>query len=143
VKKKWNDSPAMTVIGLTIGLAVFLFVFVLLLGTRKEAEVVISDGMIEIKGQYGTSYEISEINEIRLVDSMPKIGMKVNGAGLGEIKKGNFKVDGLGKCKLYIQKVNQGPYIYIDAKGKQDAFLNFTDPTKTQAVYDQLVKAIQ
>lgn len=139
--KKRNDSIVLTIIGLFIILGVSVFVLFLFNGTKKEAEVVIEDNQIIITGQYGTTNEIANISDIQIVDSIPTIGKKVNGAGLGDIKKGDFNVEGLGTCRLFIHS-NQGPFIYI-IENEKYTIINFKDASKTTDVYEELKKALQ
>jgi hypothetical protein len=103
---------------ITMGFILYLFS-----GTKKEAAVTVEGDKIAISGQYGVTYDIGDVSDVQLVDNVPPIGRKVNGAGLGEIKKGNFEVSGLGKCRLFIHSGN-GPYIYLIVNGEY-TIINF------------------
>lgn len=138
--KKRHDSLVLSLMGLAILVGTAIFVFTLMGGTKKEAEVKVTDGQIVITGQYGITYQLTDVSDIQLKDDIPAIGRKTNGAGLGEIKKGDFMVDGLGKCRLFIHK-ESGPYIYLTV-GDGYTIINFGDPAKTTAVYEELKNAL-
>jgi len=131
----------MTIIGLVIGIGVLIFVLTLFGSTKKEAEVFIEGDKLVIKGQYGATYDLAGITGIELADAIPPVGRKVNGAGLGAIKKGDFVVEGLGTCRLQLHAA-EGPFIHLTVGG-QHVFLNFYDPARTAAKYEELRAVIQ
>ena len=133
------NSPM--IIGLISLLGVAIFLFVLVNGTKKETEVIIQGNQIVFTGQYGVTDDLKEITDIQLKNDIPAIGMKVNGAGLGEIKKGDYEVEGLGTCRLFIH-TEKSPFIYMMVDGKF-TIINFKDSTKTMAIYEELKKAIE
>jgi hypothetical protein len=110
-------------------------------GTKKEARVMVTSSKIEIKGQYGTDINIKDIKDIKLSDTMPAIGRKVNGAGLGEFKKGDFNVAGLGTCRLFLHST-KGPFIYI-ITDKKYTIINFKDANKTVSIHEELKKVLK
>lgn len=127
--------------GLIILLGVAIFLIVLTNGTKKESEVLVTENKIEIKGQFGTTIELKDVSDIQLIDTIPAVGKQVNGAGLGEIRKGDYNVEGLGTCKLYTQS-KEGPFIYIIV-GNKYTIMNYKDTSKTTSVYQELKKAFQ
>lgn len=140
-KKQRKVSVKSSMIGLIIFLGVAIFLFMLFNGTRKEIEVIIQGNQIVFKGQYGVTDNLKEITDIQLKNDIPAIGMKVNGAGLGEIMKGDFEVEGLGTCRLFVHS-EKGPFIYMMVDGKY-TIINFKDSAKTMAIYEELKKAIE
>jgi hypothetical protein len=139
--KARNNSMIATVLGLAIILCTAIFIMVLVNGTKKEAEVLIKENRIEIKGQFGTAINIKDITGIELIDTIPAVGFKVYGAGLGEIKKGDFNVEGLGTCRLFIHS-KEGPFIYIIADNKY-TIMNFKDASNTASLHGELKKVLQ
>ncbi len=127
--------------GLIIAVAAVVFTIVLMNGTKQETEVLITNKQIEITGQYGVTYQISEVSEVRLESTIPKINRKVNGSGLGDIKKGDFEVEGLGKCRLFIH-AQSGPFVYILVEDSY-TIINFEDGSKTEKLYEDLVEIIE
>lgn len=140
-KEQHKVSIKPLMLGLIIFLGVAIFLFILINGTKKETEVSIQGNQIVFKGQYGVTDNLKEITDIQLKNDIPAIGMKVNGAGLGEIMKGDFEVEGLGTCRLFVHS-EKGPYIYMMVDGKY-TIINFKDSAKTMAIYEELKKAVE
>jgi uncharacterized protein YpmB len=103
---------------------------------KEEAEVLVESNKIEIKAEYGISIDIKDISEIKLVDSIPTIETRVNGADSSNHKRGDFKLKNLGVCKIFIDS-NNGPFIYIIANNKY-TIINYNDATKTKSLYEKL-----
>lgn len=135
-----NISPALTV-GLTAVILVGVLVFLVYLfsATKNEAEVVVNGTSFEVKGMYGGTFSLKDISSIELKDTMPAVGAKTNGSGLGETMKGYFKVEGLGECLLFIDADN-GPYLFITVGGKH-IIMSYKDGEKTKQVYQELLDA--
>ena len=125
------------VLGALILAGVICFIYFLGQSTSKATEVVLSDTTVEIRGMFGTSIEYRKIDSIELKDNLPEIGRKNNGSAIGEAHKGNFTVDGLGECKLYILS-SKGPYLYIKVEGKY-IIMNYKDKLTTEKLYDDLL----
>lgn len=136
-----NNSIIQLILALIIVGGVAIIVMSLFQGTKKEVQVVVTDSKIEIKGQYGTDIDIKDIQDIKLVDTIPTIGKKVNGAGLGEFKKGDFDVEGLGTCRLFLHS-EEGPFICI-ITDKKYTIINFKDASKTASVHEELKKVLK
>jgi hypothetical protein len=124
-------------LGVIILAGVLCFIYFLGQSTTKETEVVLSDTSVEIKGMFSTSIDYEKISSVELKDNIPAIGEKTNGSAIGEVCKGNFMVDGLGECKLYILSSN-GPFLYIKADGKY-VIINYKDKGTTEKLYDNLL----
>jgi hypothetical protein len=126
----------MLAVGLVIMVVVLVFVITLASGTRREAEAYVQGDRFVITGQYGQTYALADISEVRLVEAAPVVGRKVRGAGLGIIRKGDYEVAGLGTSRLFLHS-DTGPYLYLKANGKW-TILNFGDPDKTVGIHDRL-----
>ena len=126
------------VAGILILAGVIVFVLLLLQGTREEAEVVFSEGQMEITGQYGQTYAIDDITEVRMVDTIGAIGRKMDGASIGNFKKGFFEVEGMGKCRLFLHAAD-GPYL-VFATLKERVIINYEDVEKTKGIYSKLIE---
>ncbi len=131
--KMRNDNAIASIIGVVILLAVGVFIIFLMNGTKTEATVKVNENIITITGQYGTNINISNITKISLEESIPPIGTKVNGAGLGDIKKGDYMVEGMGKCRLFLH-APQGPFIVIDTVDGY-VIINFNNQDRTEDVF--------
>lgn len=129
-----------SLVALAIGLLVLAgaatMVYSLMSGTRREAEVKIQGDKIVITGQYGVTYRLADLEDVRLADSLPSVGRKVNGAGLGAVRKGDYEVAGYGTARLFIHS-QTGPYLYLKVGGKW-TILNSADPRKTVGIHDRI-----
>lgn len=136
VRANSGRSMIAPAIALLVVVVVGVFVFSLFSGTRKEAEVQIQGDKVVITGQYGVQYKLADIEAIRLESSLPSVGRKVNGAGLGAVRKGDYEVAGMGTARLFLHS-QTGPYLYLKAGGKW-TIINFGDPQKTVGIHDRL-----
>lgn len=102
------------------------------LSPRVEAK---PEGIV-ISGLYGTTIPSEEITGISLENEIPRILMRNNGLGYGEIQKGHFTLDGLGWGRLYLES-NKGPFIYIFTTSGY-TIINYKDPSRTEALYQTI-----
>jgi hypothetical protein len=132
-----GSSKISKIIALFIG-AFFIIIFGVILYSARETEVMVTKQIIVIKGVYGEKLEMSEIGEIALKDSMPKVRGKVNGFDFGKTLKGNFNLDKLGTNKIYVY-YGQPPYIHIKY-GDDCIILNQRSGDRTIRLYEDMIK---
>lgn len=95
-----------------------------------------SDRQIQIRyPMYSYSFDIGEIREITLVESVPS-GFKMNGESTNRYARGHFRLRELGKARLYIFK-NNPPYIRMKLDDGY-IFYNEEDPAATRRLFVQL-----
>lgn len=104
----------------------------------KEPQVSITNENVQISGLYGFDIPAKDINSFVITDTLPKILLRTNGLGLGNIKKGNFKLENYGLCKLFLQ-VSNTPYLKIVYSNDKLVYLNFKDKGKTTQLYNKLL----
>ncbi len=75
-------------------------------------ELSISDNRLHISGSYGVEWPLDEITNIELADTIPNVQMRTNGFALANRLKGHFRLEGLGKGKLFLFQ-NHPPFIYM------------------------------
>ncbi len=100
--------------------------------------VNITDEKIGFTGSYGITINLSEIEKVELWEKMPKILRRTNGLSLGDIKKGHFKVDSIGKCRLFLDSAKE-PVLYIKNINGDQIIYNSKDPQQTEDLYLQLL----
>jgi uncharacterized membrane protein len=85
--------------------------------------------------EYGTSFELSDVQELELKDSVPS-GFRTNGIATSQYARGYFKLEELGASRLYIFK-NSPPYIMLKLP---DTYVVYNEQTEalTKAQFDQL-----
>jgi len=127
---------------IAVGITVFLIlvtigVSVSLYYSYQASEITIEDGYIIIEGFYGEDIPINEIDDLYIEETLPKITFKNNGSSIGNKKKGNFKLEGIGKAKLFVD-TSKPPFIYIEWNEK--LFIMNTDTRQeTEALFEAIV----
>ena len=127
-------------IGAVIGGSILIMVGVgiLLYFTGKPADFIIQENTLEITGMYGEKIDLKEVTTIELKDELPKILSKTNGSAIGSAKKGYFKLEDLGKVKLFVD-TEIPPFIMIQSQD-DIVFFNADSQAETEHLYHELVK---
>lgn len=150
VSNKTDDSkskmPKAVIIAITsISAIIFITVGALFFYGEKDPNVSILDDRIQIKAMYGFNIDFSEIVDISLIEkSMSDIGIgtRTNGyGGSGEVLKGNFESDTLGKAVLFVQS-KSSPTIKIERTDKKDVYISFRNSSSTKQLYRELIISI-
>ena len=102
-----------------------------------ETKVIFNQNNIEFTGQYGLTIDREQIKRIELKDKLPKIELRTNGFSLGNILKGDFRVDSLGACCLFLHLPNP-PYLYLELTNGKKIIFNSKTPQYTENVYNSL-----
>lgn len=102
-----------------------------------DNDVTVEEGQFIINGMYGIEWDIQEIEEVELLDKLPKVLSKKDGFNTETIQKGNFELEEpYGKGKLFI-KGEEGPFLFV--KKKEDyVLLNREDSQETKNLYEVL-----
>lgn len=106
----------------------------------QPTEIVIGETALDIRGGYGERIEYASIDSIEMVEVLPIIEMRTNGFAAGSVKKGNFRLEGIGAAKLFIYE-NNPPFIELRA-GERLLFLNHKDKEETKQIYEQIKRKI-
>jgi len=97
----------------------------------------IEDEVVKISAPvYGTSFEIKDIQEIELVDSI-SIMVRTNGIGTARYSLGNYNVKDYGNSKLYVY-TGSSPYIAIKVEDKY-VFITGESKEETEKYYKELM----
>lgn len=133
-KNESNKKSKITFV--VLGIATFLLIGMLYYGSRPT-EIKINNESVITTGMYGVEIPIKNIKEVQLIAQLPEISKRVNGFSFGSIKKGNFKLNDYGKCKLYLQS-DSSPYLIITEKNGERTILNHTDKKETETEFKKL-----
>jgi hypothetical protein len=119
--------------------SILLTIFIMLLRFDfAQFQMNITDTNVIIQAPlYGYEFNLSEIEEVTLEDTLPKGFMKTNGAATDSYYLGNFIIDSYGHAKAYIYR-DYPPYLIIRLKDKSVLF-NSKTAGETEQYYDQLV----
>jgi hypothetical protein len=59
--------------------------------------------------------------------------------GVSPDVRSHFRLEGAGRARLFVD-AGQSPFVHVRA-GDQIVFVNFEDPRRTRALYDELIAA--
>ena len=107
----------------------------------NPATIKIKEDKLIFTGMYGTSRTLEEITGICLIDSLPDIGLRLNGLSIGGISKGWFKLKDGGNCLLLLSSHSK-PYIMFKENTGKEIFFNSKNSEITEALYKELKKWI-
>lgn len=127
-----SKKKVFVIVSILVGVG--LFVAVLITTGVKPPQVELNDRFISISGMYGIH---ERVMEMELLPTIPKITKKTNGFNYGEVLKGNFNLEELGSCKLFLQS-DRGPYIFIRSTTEIPIIINKEHPADTKALYEKL-----
>lgn len=105
--------------------------------SSRPAKATITEDKIEFSGSYGFEMNISEIATTKLTDQIPPIGMRTNGFSMGSVKKGFFKLETFGECRLLVHS-DTPSFLIISKHNGDKIIINYKDQTETEALYDRL-----
>jgi len=98
-----------------------IFVVMMLMHEIQENKMTIQSKFIEISGSYGEKIQFKEMKKIKVIDSIPKLSMRINGTSIGDIKKGYFKTESGEKVKLILNEVSD-QYILIEMQNGENIY---------------------
>lgn len=118
-----------------MGIILVLIVSLNLYGA-KEPDITVNNECIQIDGMYASKVGKEDIYEVVLLDSIPIVQRKDNGFDFGNILRGNFTLENIGKGKLYINN-GKPPYVYLKLRNGY-VIINYKNSDKTQELYNEI-----
>jgi hypothetical protein len=134
--KGGKSTGKKAILPIAITVVTFIAVAILMLYSSQPTKVSFSDQMVQIHGMYGETYSWSTIQDVQLLEKLPNIESRTNGAALGPHLKGNFRTSEWGTVKLFVNK-NQPPFILIQSNGRI-AIFNLSGSDETKAAYERI-----
>lgn len=137
-KSKSDTSNSNSYLYFKIIIAILVIAFIAIVAL-KPTNIKVNSNYLQIKGHFGEKINMTDITNVTLEESMPKIITRTFGMDLfGQQQIGTYKVEGLGKGKLFLRS-KKGPYLSIFTK---DTFyiLSFKDTEKTKDLYNEINK---
>jgi hypothetical protein len=138
VRKGAGKSLAVTigiVVVTFIGVAVMLFYF------AQPTKVSFLEEGLEVHGMYGEIYAWEAIEEVELVETLPNIEVRTNGAAVGSHLKGKFRTTEYGAVKLFVD-TKTPPFIYLKSSDKIVIF-NLAESQHTEEAYQVILSRTQ
>jgi len=107
--RKYNEGLSSatknnTTIGLIVLSLTLVFVVGLFIWSDRESSWTYENNQLEIQGPYGISLNISDLDSISLLKSLPEITIRSHGISTGKVAKGKFKGPNKARYHLLIDK---------------------------------------
>lgn len=109
-------------------------------GFQPPSVRMTDDAFAVSNGLYRDRIQYSSITSATLEPAIPPIGLRTNGFAAGNTLRGSFIVHDWGHGRLYINR-DRPPFVVIRT-GDGFVAVNFTDPARTRAVYQELTTHI-
>jgi len=107
----------------------------------QPTHIDINDDSIRISGLYGKKYKFTQIKSVQLSDSISRILLRTNGLGLGPVKIGFFRLQDIGRCRLFLNG-NYTPYLIIETWEMEIIILNNKNKEYIYHIYSTINKNI-
>lgn len=128
--------------GIMLGLLmIFAGIAVLTVSLMKPNDIEVTSECLRISGNYGIDVRLDDIRSAELVDSLPKIKFRTNGIGAGNIQVGHFRMQGIGKCRLYLN-LKYSPFVHVGTASGEHIFFNTKNPSRTRDLQASLAEYI-
>src|SRR5690606_9732568 len=105
--------------------------------TSQPTEFTLEQNELKISGAYGTVIPYSDIENLKLSETIPQIELRTNGLGMGSIQKGHYKIEDMGDALLFMRS-RSGVVIIIQCEGEKIVMINSAEPEETGTIYKQL-----
>lgn len=128
--------------GIGITAVTLISVIILLLYGMQTARMQFLQDQIVLSGMYGISIDKTAIKEFQLIDTIPAIVIRTNGFAMGKVRKGWFRLEDWGQCRLFLHGY-EPPYILIEDFSGNKVLYNLEDSMQTSNLYIQLKDQIQ
>ena len=108
-----------------------------------NSEIIVTDNVIEIKGEYAMTIPFSDIDTVMLIEKLPPIKTRTNGISTRKVNIGKFKMSDGEKVNLYINKdvplfIEIRPIAHSQMLKAQLVFLNRKTVEETKALYEEI-----
>jgi len=123
---------------LGVVVAVFLAVGAMMYFSAQPTRVNFLDEGLQVQGMYGEVYSWGAIEEVSLLETLPRIEARTNGSALGSYLKGHFRTKEYGPVKLFVD-AKTPPFVYLKSS-EEVVIFNLADPEQTITVYGEILK---
>lgn len=113
-----------------IGVAVILFLAV------KPVNATIAEDGFRIRGLYTSTFQWESIQELTLMEELPRVLRRTNGSGVGSQLRGSFDIETYGSVRLMLDR-DRPPYIFVRA-AEGIVIFNLGDGVKTRTLFETL-----
>lgn len=134
---KFQNKTAGIIAGLVIFVIVGGFVCFTIMGSFAKPTYSVSKNSLTISGQYGVKIDLSGAAAAHILSQVPATETKTNGASIGNIEKGYFKISGT-EVYCNVMDKNQSDYILITGKDGSKYYINCSTSVETNNLYNQI-----
>ncbi len=113
-----------------------VLVGVLLFFSSRDTKISFLEEGLEIHGIYGDLYAWEDMNNVQLLQDLPEIEARTNGAAIGSKLKGNFRTREYGAVKLFLD-ADITPFIYLE-RGNAIIIFNLADEKSTKKAFEKI-----
>lgn len=135
MKNKWAIVVAVIIVA-----AAIIIVTSMMGRDSKPAAYSIEDGGLIISCSFGVSVPLDEIEGLTLTETAPEIASRTNGAGIGSMQKGEYRLADGSDARLYAD--TSLPLFIRFTQGDRVYYLNAENTEATQALYDEITAAL-
>lgn len=128
------NTTSLWIVLITIFSVVLISIYV-----AEPAGVGVKDNVLYITGVYGMSIPLEKVTKVEILDTLPSVRMRTNGLSFGKFHKGNYRMENIGRVKLYLHS-GKPPYLVIYSEGNVPIIVNRSTPEKIERLYQQLKK---
>jgi hypothetical protein len=123
----------------TILLSIFGLLFFLIHGSNAKPTYSFSGNNLTISGQYGVKINLSGATVTHELSQVPATPIHTNGAAIGNIEKGYFKLGSLSVYKNVMDK-NASDYILITDNKSSEYYINCASLVETNNLFNEISK---
>ena len=133
-----------TALGLAIAVALIVIAtWGMVIRSTGSIGVSRSPSDIVVKGAgYTARIPASDILSVHLDDDLPSISWRTNGFSFNDRLRGHFKLADGRAAQLFVSR-SHPPFITLETRRKEPIILNFDEPERTRALYEQLAATSQ
>lgn len=121
-------------------LVVFLAVGLLMYFSSRPTQVTILEEGLGVQGMYGEVYSWDSIQEVFLLEKLPRIEARTNGSAVGSHLKGHFRTTEYGPVKLFVDSETP-PFVYLKS-GEKVVIFNLADAEETRVIYEAILESL-
>ncbi len=123
--------------------AAAVIISLMLLKGGKPAEFTLEKDVLKISGEYGLNINMSEVTDVTISNTIPKIVNKIKGSTFGSMYKGEFNMREIkGNSALLFLDAGKYPFIFMEY-GNKTVVINCEEGEKTQELYVKLRKELK
>jgi hypothetical protein len=103
----------------------------------RQMEVSVTDALLSVQSVfYSAKVPLSEITEVVVADSLPRIERRTNGFAFGASRRGRFFLESMGDAMLFVT-LDSPPFIVIRSTSVT-VIISFRDPDKARQLITDL-----